>query len=356
MNAVNLDDMASIQRIDPGGMGRHIAEFPGQCREAMGLVRSGGVPEEYGLADSIVILGLGGSAIGGDLVRALVEYECRVPMLINRDYRLPAFVNDHTLIIASSYSGNTEEVLSALREALEREAMCMAITTGGELARLFQREGLPLITFEYDSQPRAALGYSFTTLFALLQELGFVGDGSSGLEEAIEGLVPLGSRVGVEVPEVENPAKQMARRLEGRLPVIYGAGHLSEVARRWKCQFNENSKGWAFWEVLPELNHNAVAGYEFPDSVARNVHVLLLATELYLPRHRARMEVTSEILGQKGISHESVQVMGGSTIAQLLWAIHLGDYVTYYLALLRGVDPSPVDSIAYLKERLAYIP
>jgi len=356
MNAVNLDDMASLQRIDPGGMGRHIAEFPGQCREAMGLVKSTGLPQEYGLADSIVILGLGGSAIGGDLVRALVEYECRVPMLVNRDYRLPAFVNDHTLIIASSYSGNTEEVLSALREALEREAMCMAITTGGELARTCRDQGLPVLTFDYQSQPRAALGYSFTMLLVLLEKLSFVSEVSAPLQAAIVALEQFRSRVGVEVPEADNPAKQMARRLEGRLPVIYGAGHLSEVARRWKCQFNENSKGWAFWEVLPELNHNAVAGYEFPDSVARNVHVLLLASELYLPRHRARMEVTSEILGQKGISHESVQVMGGSTIAELLWAIHLGDYVSYYLALLRGIDPSPVDSIAYLKERLAQIP
>lgn len=355
MSTVNLDDMASRQRIDPGGMDRRIAEFPWQCRQAIDLVESSALPEEYGQADSIVILGLGGSAIGGDLVRGLVEYECRAPVLVNRDYRLPAFVNDRTLVVASSYSGNTEEVLSALREALEREAMCLALTTGGELADLFRREGRPLITFEYDAQPRAALGYSFTMLLALLQRLGFVGQRSGRLEEAIEGLVSLGSLIGVEVPEADNPAKQLARRLEGRLPVIYGAGHLSEVARRWKCQFNENSKGWAFWEVLPELNHNSVAGYGFPDNVARDVHVLLLTSRLYHPRHLARIEVTSEILAQNGISHESVPVMGESLVAELLWAIHLGDYVSYYLALLRGADPTPVANIAYLKERLAQI-
>ncbi|MDH4209360.1 MAG: bifunctional phosphoglucose/phosphomannose isomerase, partial [Anaerolineae bacterium] len=132
MSRVNLDDMASMQRIDPSGMGRRIAEFAWQCRQALDLVRSSDLPEEYGHADSIVILGMGGSAIGGDLVRGLLEYECRVPILINRDYRLPAFVNDRTLVIASSYSGNTEEVLNALKEALEREALCLAVTTGGE--------------------------------------------------------------------------------------------------------------------------------------------------------------------------------------------------------------------------------
>ncbi len=356
MSTINLDDLASIQRVDPGGMGRRIAELPQQCREAVGLVRTCHFPEEYGQAESIVILGMGGSAIGGDLVRTLVEDECPVPILIHRDYGLPAFVNDNTLIIASSYSGNTEEVLNALGAALRRHAMCVAITTGGELARVCRREGLPVIIFDYEAQPRAALGYSFTTLLVLLEELGFVAGLSSPLEASILEMEALRSQIGVEVAEADNPAKQLARRLEGRLPVIYGAGHLSEVARRWKCQLNENSKGWAFWEVIPELNHNAVVGYEFPQSLETSVRVLLLTSELYQPRQRARMEVTGEILGQKGIPCESIQVMGESIISQLLRAIHLGDYVSYYLAALRGVDPTPVASIAYLKERLAQIP
>jgi hypothetical protein len=148
---------------------------------------------------------------------------------------------------------------------------------------------------------------------------------------------------------------QLARKLEGRLPVIYAAGHLSEVARRWKCQFNENSKGWAVWEVLPELNHNAVVGYEFPAAMSSMARVVMLLSDLYSPRLRLRMEVTGEILSDKGILQETIVVQGSSPLAQVMWSIHLGDYVSYYLAALRGVDPSPVKTIAYLKERLAQV-
>jgi glucose/mannose-6-phosphate isomerase len=137
---------------------------------------------------------------------------------------------------------------------------------------------------------------------------------------------------------------------------MYGAEHLSEVARRWKCQFNETSKAWAFWEVLPELNHNAVVGYQFPATLASEVRVLMLSSQLYRPRHSVRLEITGEILAEKGVAHEVIQVQGESLLSQALWAIHFGDYVSYYLAALRGVDPTPVKTIAYLKERLAQVP
>lgn len=356
MSTDNLDNLASLAIVDPEGMGRRIAELPWQCKEAMDLASSIELPERYAMAESIVILGLGGSAIGGDLVRSLVEEKCPVPVLVNRDYGIPGFVNSHTLIFASSYSGNTEEVLTAVQAALDRDAICLAITTDGELARMCREEGLPVLQFDYRSQPRAALGYSFTTLLVLLERLGFVARMSPQLEAGVLALERASSVFGVAVAEADNPAKQLARRLEGKLPVIYGAGHLSEVARRWKCQLNENSKGWAFWEVAPELNHNAVAGYEFPGNLRDGVHVLLLDSDLYHPRHRARMEITGEVLEQRHIPHEFVHATGEDAIAQLLWTIHLGDYVSYYLAALRGVDPTPVESIAYLKERLAQRP
>ena len=194
------------------------------------------------------------------------------------------------------------------------------------------------------------------TLLSLLEELGYISDQSAQLEGGITSLERLGSEIGIQVPEADNQAKQLARRLEGKLPVIYGAGHLSEVGRRWKCQFNENSKNWALWEVLPELNHNAVSGYEFPGSLAPEIHVLLLSSDLYQARHRVRMEVTGEILHQQGIAHEAIHVGGESRLSQVLWAIHLGDFMSYYLAALNGVDPTPVKAISYLKRRLAEIP
>jgi glucose/mannose-6-phosphate isomerase len=356
MNAVNLDDIEYLKSADPRDMGARIAELPLQCREARMLAERCPLPPNYRQADAIVILGMGGSAIGGDLVCALVRDECSVPISVNRDYDLPAFVGNQTLVVASSYSGNTEETLSAFAQALERGAMVVAITTGGQLAETCRRRNLPLITFEYESQPRAALGYSFVTLLVLLQEMGYIAGKSGQLQETITSLEHLRSRIGVEVPEADNPAKQLARRLEGKLPVFYGAGHLSEVARRGKCQWNENSKAWAFWDVLPELNHNSVAGYGHPASLAPHLHVLMLDSELYHPRHQVRLGVTGEILTQNGIPHEAIQVAGKSRLSQMLWAIHFVDFVSYYLAALNGADPTPVDNIAYLKKRLSEIP
>jgi glucose/mannose-6-phosphate isomerase len=355
MSKVNLDDSTYLQSIDPYDMGTRISELPLQCREAKALAEECSLPIEYSLVDAIVILGIGGSAIAGDLVRTLIGEECRIPIFLNRDYDLPAFVNNRTMVIASSYSGNTEETLTAFSEALERGAWPLAITSGGQLAEICREQRIPLICYEYESQPRAALGYSFVPTLVVLQQLNFITDKSAQLDEAISQMERLQTQIGVEVPEKSNPAKQLARKLEGQLPVVYGAEHLSEAARRWKCQFNENSKGWAFWEVLPELNHNAVAGYEFPTALAKKIRVLVLSSRLYRPRHRFRLDVTGEILEQKGIAHEVIQVQGESRLAQALWAVHFGDYVTYYLAALRGADPTPVSTIAYLKERLAEV-
>jgi glucose/mannose-6-phosphate isomerase len=352
---VDLDDIAYLHSIDPDDMGARVSELPLQCKEAQALVEEYSLPIEYSLVDAIVILGVGGSAIAGDLIRTLVQGECSIPLFVNRDYDLPAFVDDHTMAIASSYSGNTEETLSAFIEALDRGAWPLAITTGGKLGEICREQGLSIITFDYQAQPRAAFGYSLVPLLVVLQKLKFIDDKSTELDKAVTLMEELQAEIRIEVPERDNPAKQLARRLEGQLPVVYGAGHLSEVARRWKCQFNENSKGWAFWEVLPELNHNAVVGYEFPTILTNEMRVLMLSSELYRPRHQVRLQVTEEILTEKGISNEVIQVQGDSPLSQVLWAIHFGDYVSYYLAALRGVDPTPVKTIAYLKERLAQI-
>jgi glucose/mannose-6-phosphate isomerase len=355
MSTVDLDDMAYLREVDPGDMASRISELPKQCRDAKEVASQCTLPEEYAGSEAIVILGLGGSAIGGDLVKTLVEGECRVPIFVSRQYDLPAFVSEKTLVIASSYSGNTEETLSAFREALDRRARPLAITTGGKLAGMCRDQHLPVITFDYQAQPRAALGYSLVILLQVLHQLGYVRDMSADLEEAIGVMKAQQAEIGIEVPEEDNAAKQLARRLDKRVPVIYAGGHLARVARRWKCQVNENSKGWGVWEELSELNHNAVVGYEFPAAMASVGHVVMLSSNLYSPRLRLRVEVTGEILSDKGIPHETLEVRGRSPLSQVMWSIHFGDYVTYYLAVLRGIDPTPVKTIAYLKERLAQV-
>jgi glucose/mannose-6-phosphate isomerase len=346
---IDLDDVDGLKRNDPQGMGERIAELPWQCRRAWEVIEGQRFPADYAQADSVVILGMGGSAIGGDLVRSLARDLCPVPILVNREYDLPRFVGQTTLVIASSYSGDTEEALTAFQEASRRGAKLLALTTDGQLAQMAEN----ILTFSYVSQPRAALGFSLTMLLGILTKLGFVSDPTSDLEEAIEAMEGLGGKVREVVPTSQNPAKRLALLIQGKLPIIYGAEHLAPVAHRWKTQFNENGKCFAFFDLLPELHHNTVEAFPYPAELEDRGVILLLTSRLYHPRNILRFQVTEEMLGRYGIPHWSMEAQGRSLLSQILSTIHFGDYVSLYLAALRGVNPSSVETIDYLKERLA---
>jgi len=347
-----LDDPKEMQKLDPERMIDRIEEFPQQCEDAWNIARGVALPGDYAQANGVAVLGMGGSAIGGDLVRTLVIDDLALPFQVVRDYDLPAWVGKETLAIASSYSGNTEETLSAFQQALDRGAKTLAITAGGRLEKTARDKNLPLIHFTYKAQPRAALGYSFILLLGALQAAGLGRDRSSEVAEAITLLRSLRNEMAMTVPESQNFAKQLARRLHGRLPVIYGGGLLSEVARRWKGQVNENSKGWSFFEVLPELNHNAVVGYENPSWLNSKLHVVFLDCDRNHPRIRLRQRITKDILGQRGVSFDTVVSRGQGEVAQMLSSVYVGDFTSYYLALLYGADPTPVKVISFLKSEL----
>ncbi len=351
----DLDKPHLFRETDPQDMLARISELPQQCRHAWANAQSLPLPDEYRQAEAVVILGMGGSAIGGDLLRTLLESECPVPIVVNRDYTIPAFVNRRTLAIVSSYSGNTEETLTALEAARQAGAMLLAITTGGKLATRAQELNLPLLTFDYRATPRAALGHSIVALLGIVCRLGLVSDKKADLDEAIAVMESWQREINEAVPLAENAAKQLAVKLHGHLSVIYGAGHLSEVARRWKGQFNENAKAWAFFEHLPEMNHNALAGTEFPADLAEKTCAVMLTSSLDHPRTKVRFQITQEILGQRGVSCEVVEARGESRLAQMLSAVHFGDYVSFYLAMLYGIDPTSLEVVDYLKQRLAEI-
>lgn len=350
---VNLDDLELLKKTDPEDMLGHIARLPEQCAAAWESGKRVALPDDYRHVQHVVVLGLGGSAIGADLVRTVVQQECPVPMSVNRDYLLPEYVGPHTLAIASSHSGKTEEILTTAQAALAKGARVVAITTGGDLAEWATARGLPLLRFTYSSQPRAALGYSFSLVLTVLCKVGLVPDKDADMREAIAVMRDLQAEIGAQVPAARNAAKQMAQWLYGGLPVVYGAGYLSEVARRWKGQFNENAKSWAFFEKMPELSHNAVAGYRFPADLRNKMRVVLLCSSLDHPQNQKRFRVTREVLEREGVPYHEVQARGRSPLAQLLSTVHLGDYVSYYLAILYGADPTPIDAINYLKGRLA---
>jgi glucose/mannose-6-phosphate isomerase len=346
-------DSSELKKLDPEDMLARIHEMPWQCQQAWEMARELDLPQEYSKVNKVLVIGMGGSAIGGDLVSSLVAPEARISIIVHRGYDLPAFVDDKTLVIASSYSGNTEETLSAFSQALETGAKKLAVTTGGKLKNIADENGIPVLSFNYRSQPRAALAFSFLPILCFLQRLGVVGDKSAEVDEALGVLQKLSVKIDENQPASKNPARQLAEKLHGHLPVIYGAGLLSEVAHRWKTQFNENSKAWAFYEVFPELNHNAVVGYQFPPQLAEIIVVVLLRSELLSQPIQLRYEVTCQLLERAGVQYEFVDGEGTSPLSQLLSLVLFGDYVSYYLAILYRVDPSPVEVIDYLKEQLA---
>ncbi|MDY6875221.1 MAG: bifunctional phosphoglucose/phosphomannose isomerase [Chloroflexota bacterium] len=351
---MNLDDPTRFSELDPNGMLDRISELPQQCQAAWALSQRLELPPAYETVRHVVILGMGGSAIGGALLQGLVAGECNVPFTIVRDYTLPAFARGPDyMVIGCSYSGNTEETLSSFGEALERGTRPLVVTTGGKLAALAQEQAIPLIRFDYPAQPRAALGYSFTLLLGTCCRLGLLRDYSADLAGAVQMMEEWQAEIGPAVPAARNGAKQMAGQIAGRLPVIYGAGFLTTVANRWKTQFNENSKHWAFFEALPELNHNAVVGFGIPQTMREQIIVLMLRSSLDHPRVQVRWQVTRELLLREGVAVETLPGRGESCLAHMLSLIHFGDYVSFYLAMLNGVNPTMVESIAFLKQRLA---
>jgi glucose/mannose-6-phosphate isomerase len=349
----DLDDPIQHTQLDPQKMRERIGELPQQCADAWQLLEGWSPPDEYRSPTSVIVLGMGGSAIGGALLSALVADECRVPILSVGGYDVPAHVGADALVIASSYSGNTEETLSALAQPTARRSRVLAVTTGGKLADLAAENEWPAVRFSYESQPRAALGFSFTLLLGILCRLGLVRPFDADLEEGIQVMRSWQGELAPHVPTQDNAAKRLAWQLVDRLPVVYGAGFLAPVARRWKGQFNENGKNWAFWEELPELNHNAVVGYGIPKDIRDRVAVLQLRSVLDHPRVQARWEATRELLENEGVAVEAVWGRGRCQLAQMLSLIHLGDYTSYYLSLLNGADPTPVRAIEVLKRRLA---
>ena len=349
---ISLDDPQVFKQYDPEGMLTHLHEMPRQCQRAWQMAMNFTLPQDYSQINKVIILGMGGSAIGGDLVSSLVASEAKLPILVHRDYNLPAFVDAKTLVIASSYSGMTEETLSSFEQALETESRKLVITTGGKLKIMAEERNVPVFSFDYKSQPRAALPFSFLPILGFLQKLGFVNDKSADVTETVQVLQQLSQKINEGVVLSHNPAKQLANRLYGHLPVIYGGGILAEVAHRWKTQLNENSKAWAFYEVFPELNHNAVEGYQFSPELASRIVVVLLRSAYLATRIQLRYRVTCQLLEQAKVDYQIVDGEGASPLSQMMSLVLFGDYVSYYLAILYKIDPTPVEAIDYLKEQV----
>ncbi|MSQ41447.1 MAG: hypothetical protein EXR65_00180 [Dehalococcoidia bacterium] len=347
-----LDDAATYERHDPQSMRGRFASLPKQARSAWADGQRWELPRSFHTPRRVVVAGVGGSAIGGDLVATLAATATATPVQMLRGYDAPAADPD-TLLVASSFSGNTEETLAAFQEAAGGPGMCLAITTGGRLAALARARGAPLFEYRWDGPPRTAFGYGVFPLLAILERLGAIAVDHAQLERGFQALVDGAARWGPAVPEASNLAKQLARRLYGRIPLVVGADHLDVAARRWSAQLNENAKQWAFHGALPEMNHNLVAGFGFPPAAPSLLCVLVLDSLAAHHRVRLRVGLTAELLAEAGIQHHVQLVPGATVLESLLSACYLGDWVSLYIAMLNGSDPTPTPALDWLKRTLS---
>ena len=335
--------------MDP--MFTHIRTFADMWEEGWQIVEGAKAYRDVSKPAGLILCGMGGSSIGAALLESLAFGSSGVPVALSRRYVVPAWAGPDTLVVCISYSGNTEETLSAFEEAGRKDCARFCVTSGGELARLAETEGVPYVTIPGGLPPRAALPYTFVPLLHLASVLGIVAIGDDVRQETSALLHRLGGEYGDSAP---NEATIVADYLTGRIPVIYsGTGLLSAVNLRWRGQIQENAKTLAFGNFYPELNHNEIEGWESSSEVLRRIAVVELATFDDHPQVRRRMDVTRRLLESKAAGWYRFEPHGKSELARLLSGVHLGDWVSYYLANNLDVDPMPVALIDALKEALS---
>jgi glucose/mannose-6-phosphate isomerase len=348
-----LDDPKRRARLDPQGMAARIESFPAQIRAGAGIASMALRPFPAERPRRLVLFGMGGSAIAGDLLRVLAVQSGEAPVHVVRAYAPPAWLSPEDLFVYSSYSGETEETLSCFKATRDRGARAVAITTGGSLAAAAREAGVPVLLLPPGHPPRAALGYSFATLACLASRTGVV----PGLEQRLEGAAAavegVVSEFGTGVLQSRNSAKKMAIRLAGRAVLVIGEERgLAAVALRWKGQLNENAKQLAWASALPEMNHNEVDGFAGPKAAVGRLGVVLLREPEEHPRIAMRFDWLAAHMKRRGVPVVPVTAAGDDAVARLLGCAALGDLVSYYLALENGVDPSALPGVEALKKAL----
>jgi len=348
----SLDWSETYEQLDPAGMRGLIAGLAEQARTAWDTGQRCPLPSSFEKPDRVVMLGMGGSAIGGDIIAGLASLTTALPVQLVRGYSLPP-VDRRTLVIATSHSGETEETLAAFAEALDGPAMCLAITSGGTLARMAEFHGDPVVRYDFAGMPRAAIGWGVFLPLAILQRLGVLQVSDAMVEASLSGLERSASEWGTERPFAGNLAKQIATGLQGRTPLIVGPHFLEVAARRWAAQVNENAKQWAFYVGLPEANHNLIVAFAHRSLVQAGLRVLVLDSPLLDDRNRLRVRLTANALGAAYIPNDQLLIEGSNVLDVILQAAYLGDWVSLYLAMLGRTNPTPVEPIDQLKAALA---
>jgi len=346
---MNLDKFESFPQLDPQNMLTEIDGLPDQLQSAWVLGQDQPLPEAEGIT-RVLISGMGGSAIGADLLAACTAATCKVPVVVHRDYGLPAWAGGaQTLVIVSSHSGNTEETLDSFDVALKNGCRLMALASGGELLDRAAETKVPAWQFAHAGQPRAAVGFSFGLLLAAFARLGLIPNPTRDLAAGLAAMRSQQESLRSPVPVAKNPAKRLAGQMMGRWVNVFAAGALAPVARRWKGQVNELAKAGAGFEALPEADHNTLAGLINPGDALSHTFSLFLRSPSDNPRNRMRLDLTRQEFMSEGLNTDIYDARGESVLGHIWTALHFGDYTTYYLAMAYEVDPTPVTTLENFK-------
>ncbi|MDA2935749.1 bifunctional phosphoglucose/phosphomannose isomerase [Patescibacteria group bacterium AH-259-L05] len=361
-----LDDINKIKQLDTSGMADFIADLPNQILKAYKQSQKIKLPKNFKNISNIVACGMGGSAIGGDVVKALIDNQLSLPFIINRSYQLSQTVNKNSLVFLVSFSGNTQETLSCAKVAIQKKAHIFVITSGGKLLVLAQEKKIPLFTFSYKGPPRASLGYLFIPILITLEKLGLVNLDAFNITESIEKLKKFNQLFYPETPSEKNIAKYLAYFIFDHLPIIIAPEELNGIARRFKTQMAENAKTFSFFETAPEIFHNSIES-QFPWRLKDDIVFLILSPlSSRASRGKTREEMSSraqsreekfitvfkKLLDKENIRWEAIPASGDNVFLNILSFILAGDWISFYLSILNETDPTPVKKIQWLKRQI----
>lgn len=351
-----LNSREQIMELDRSNVLGSIEQIGSQVQQVWEIAKTLQFDPTYREVTNVVVAGMGGSVLGTHVIQTVFKDELKVPVTIVPDYTLPEFVNEKTLVIASSYSGSTEETLAATQDAINKGAKVTGITSGGKLAELLRGHNLPVLVFEptYNpsNQPRMGLGYSIFGQIALFAQAGLLRVSDSSYQAVLKAIADAHLLSGVSIMDESNPAKLLAFDFSTHIPVITAAGHLEGNAHVFANQLNENAKTYSEYRVIPELNHHLMEGLKFPINLDRAIMFFLVESDLYLQSNRVRTTLTAEVLEKNKIEHRSIKLESATKLEQAFEMLVFGAYTSFYLSMLHGIDPAPIPWVDWFKNQL----